>query len=191
MKNKMLLIVGRTCTGKDTLVNKLTKYGYTVVKSYTTRPRRVEGENTHIFVTEQEAAAIPDRDKVATTIINGYQYFATRKQVQESDIYIIDPKGLYELTANCPEVQFEVISVTADTDKSQVEAIERGGLKEKAIFRKRSESENEQFTDFENVIRYNDQISENCHVFYRYHNDFVWSRLEKTVEYIVKNFKQE
>ena len=33
----MLLIVGRTCTGKDTLARELEKYGMKSVVSYTTR----------------------------------------------------------------------------------------------------------------------------------------------------------
>lgn len=180
MNAKMILIVGRTCTGKDTLVHKLEKEGYKVVKSYTTRPRRFEGEDTHIFISSEEAAAITD--KVATTVLNGYEYFATHQQVINSDIYIIDPRGLWELTRNCPDIEFLVVSVTADTDLARVEAINRShNADEEKIFNSRCASEDAQFTEFENQISKTDRLSENCSVIYRYHNTFKWSDLEDAV----------
>ena len=36
-------------------------------------------------------------DRVTETVINGYQYFATREQFDECDVYVIDPNGLSDL----------------------------------------------------------------------------------------------
>lgn len=180
----MLLIVGRTCTGKDTLVHELKKKGLKSVKSYTTRPRRYEGEDTHIFITPEVSAMI--KDKVATTVINGYEYFATKSQVKEWDIYIIDPKGMWELIRNCPDEKFKVVYVTADKLQSLVSAVKRSSNPDEAsVFYRRSASENDQFTDFERMSDTSDYIANNCQIVYRYRNDFTDRALQKAVKGIL------
>ena len=186
----MLLIVGRTCTGKDTLTRELEKNGMSSVKSYTTRPKRFETENTHIFITKEQSEKI--NDKVATTNINGYEYFATNTQVKTNDIYIIDPNGLYELIKNCSDSDFSVVYVSADVNASKEKAIKRSKNKnENTIFDKRYNSENEQFTKFENRIKESKIISTNCRVIYEYKNDFRKETLHHAVKYIAKTYRKE
>ena len=51
MKDNIFLIIGRSGSGKSTIVDELCKrYGYTSVESYTTRPPRGPSEGGHIFV---------------------------------------------------------------------------------------------------------------------------------------------
>ena len=67
-----ILIVGRTSSGKDSLQDLLVKnYGWSFVKSMTTRPKRHPDEHGHIFISKEEAAAIPQHEKAAWTVING------------------------------------------------------------------------------------------------------------------------
>ena len=158
------LIVGRTGVGKDYLTELLRKRGMSVVKSYATRPKRFETEDSHIFITPEEAANITD--KVATTTINGYEYFATASQVDATDIYIIDPKGLQELTANMPDAAFYLVYVEADstmTRKTHAVARAEDKIKEETVFDQRNEAEDEMFTEFENTLRhiYQANIPEN------------------------------
>lgn len=152
--NIKILIMGRTGSGKDYLASLLKKEGLTQVLSYTTRPKRRPDENTHIFISKEEADAIPAEDKVATTVINGYEYFATRQQVGENDIYIIDPKGFYELKANMPDTAFLIIYVDAVREEAMARAQKRAAdpEKEREIFESRYESEDEQFTAFEETL---------------------------------------
>lgn len=63
------------------------------IESYTTRPPRYEGETGHIFVSDKEYETMKN-DMVAYTVFNGYKYWATNKQVEDADIYIIDPAGV-------------------------------------------------------------------------------------------------
>ena len=180
----MLLIVGRTCTGKDTLVHELEKKGLRSVKSYTTRPRRYEGEDTHIFIKPEASAMI--KDKVATTVINGYEYFATKSQVKECDIYIIDPIGMWELIRNCSDEKFKVVYVTADKLQALVNAVKRSSNPNEAtIFHNRSTSDNDQFADFERMSDTSDYIANNCQIVYRYKNDFTEKVLQKAVKAIL------
>lgn len=85
--------MGESGSGKDTIAEILKlDYGFTPLKSYTTRHPRYEGENTHIFVTPQDFAHL--HNKVAFTSYNGHVYCATEDQVNNSDIYVIDPDGV-------------------------------------------------------------------------------------------------
>lgn len=162
MANK-ILIVGRTGTGKDYLAQKLTDLGLKQVISFATRPKRSPDEDSHIFITEEEAARLTDR--VAKTRIDGYEYFSTKRQVDSCDVYIIDPKGLYELVDAMPETHFIIAHITADTSKSFEHAANRAEdrEKEKGVVRSRSASEDEQFTEWEERVAAGD-IPSNCTV---------------------------
>ena len=196
------LIVGRTGSGKDYLANKLVEKGLKAVKSYATRPPRFEGEDSHIFISKDEAATYTD--KVATTQIGEFEYFATVKQVNESDIYIIDPKGLYELTDNMPDETFVVIYVFAEDDaQRKLRALKRVAhkdkIKEEEVFNKRNAAEDDQFTDFEHTLwdAYDESedelvsspFNENVIEVMMYANKYDAEETDKYVNSIIENYK--
>lgn len=91
--NNVYLIVGASGSGKDTLTQKLSEqYDMKAVKSYTTRHPRYEGEDTHIFVSQEEFDQL--KDIVAYTEFHGHRYCATAEQIDNCDLYVIDPKGV-------------------------------------------------------------------------------------------------
>lgn len=94
--NYILLIIGESGSGKSTIVRELCKRnGYKELISYTDRPKRTQDEDCHIFLTKEEADKLYMSDKiVAYTVFDGHQYFCTENQVEESDIYVIDPDGM-------------------------------------------------------------------------------------------------
>ena len=196
----MILIVGRTSSGKDYFAERLTEKGLKMVKSYSTRPKRTPDEDTHIFVTPEEAAQITD--KAATTVINGYEYFGTAQQVKDNDIYIIDPNGLYELTGNMPDENFLVVYVSADPVVRRQRAIARAmpsdlsefdeeGKKQledeiAATFDSRSADEDGQFSAFEEQVKIftesenpweDSDIPKNVTAILDYRNDFTMQTL--------------
>ena len=149
----VLLIVGRTGAGKDHLAKDLTENGFHGVKSYTTRPKRFPEEDTHIFITKEEAAAIPEEEKAAKTIIGEYEYFATFDQVKNADYYVIDPKGITTLLQSMNDTEYRIVYVTANKNTRKMRAVERSDRtveEEIKIFEQREKDEDEQFTDFEN-----------------------------------------
>ena len=89
----LFLFVGKSASGKTTIANILEdKYGLKSVASYTTRPPRHEGEREHVFLSESEFDELGEL--AAYTIYNGYRYGVTFDQVEECDIYVIDPPGV-------------------------------------------------------------------------------------------------
>lgn len=147
------LVVGRTGSGKDYLVNKLEKKGLTQVISYTTRPRRNDKEKSHIFITRDESEK--QLCKVTKTVINEYEYFATKEQVENADIYIIDPDAIDTLVRNMPDTEFQIVYVEANDELNRrINAVKRANdkIKEETVFEERNASENEEFTKFENII---------------------------------------
>lgn len=150
------LIVGRTGSGKDYFAEILQKDGLKILKSYTTRPRRNDSDNGHIFIKPEEADVYVD--KVATwKLDNGVEYFATRQQVEENDIYIINPDSIVELFENMPELidKVTVIYIYAESYRKRFKmAMKRttDKEKEKQIFKERNYAESPEFSRFESCI---------------------------------------
>jgi guanylate kinase len=155
--NKALKIIpmGLSGCGKDTFAK---HFGKQLI-SITTRPPRYTGEAAHIFVSEEEANKMTER--VAETVINGYQYFATKEQFDECDVYVLDPNGLRDLCQRVTDVDLSVVYINASKETRRQRAIERAEDKEEAgkIFDKRYEDEHKMFDDFVALFE-NDDLTE-------------------------------
>ena len=93
MSKFIFLIVGCSGSGKTTITEQLEqRYGLKSIQSYTTRPKRYDDETGHTFVTDEEFDKLTDY--VAYTEFAGFRYCATAEQVEDNDLYIIDPKGV-------------------------------------------------------------------------------------------------
>lgn len=93
MNKPLYLFVGKSASGKTTVANMLEGIGkYKSVQSYTTREPRFDGETGHIFVSNEQFNEL--KDIVAYNVYNNNQYGATKEQVDNSDIYVIDTPGV-------------------------------------------------------------------------------------------------
>lgn len=149
----MYLIVGRSGAGKSKLESELESLGLKPVTSYATRPKRTAHERGHMFVTDEEADAL-EGEAVAETTIGGYRYFATKGQVEDADMYVIDPKGVRDITTAMPDKLFHVIYVSANTEARRARAIARADDQAAAAkaFDEREEAEGPEFDEFEHAL---------------------------------------
>lgn len=94
--NGLYLLVGPSGSGKSSVEAKLSeRLGCIPLRSYTDRPPRYGGEDSHCFLTAEQFDQL--QDIVAYTKFAGRQYGATRELVDSSDTYVIDPRGVNEL----------------------------------------------------------------------------------------------
>ena len=112
--NNIYLIVGCSGSGKTTIANTLeVKYGLKSIQSYTTRPKRSENETGHTFISDEEYDKL--ENIVACTEFCKYRYCATSEQIDENDLYVIDPTGVESLkTFYDGDKQFKIIYIKSD-----------------------------------------------------------------------------
>lgn len=88
----LILWIGKSGSGKTTIVNYLANRGYESLQSYTTRPPRFDGEVGHIFVSDVEFNKL--ENIVAYTEYNGCRYCCTEEQLNKADCYVVDVPGV-------------------------------------------------------------------------------------------------
>jgi guanylate kinase len=135
-RKTVFLIVGQTASGKDSLVNAMCQqfkplepifvdgdsddeeWGicepYKQLISYTTRPRRENEGDTHIFISPDEVNKYKD-DIIAYTKIGDYEYFATKQQLYDCDFYIIDYLGIQTLKGHKLDDEFRFVTIYINT----------------------------------------------------------------------------
>ena len=157
-KPVLICIIGKTCSGKDTLSYILDIHqGIKSLVSYTTRPKRDyedDGEE-HYFITEEEYnSKYKDEDKLAYTEINGYKYFTLYSQVMNTVgpniyTYVIDPTGYYDLKERFSDkIDIKTVLVLCD-DKIREERYYNRENNVSIPFLERSQAESAQFDEFE------------------------------------------
>lgn len=138
--HKLFCIMGETASGKDTLTKKLCEdTGMKAIVSYTTRPRRTNEGDTHIFVDDSVYEQMKD-NLAAYTEINGFRYWTTIEQIYDNDIYIIDPNGLETLeNLGLEDVDLCSIYINVPIDVRLERALYRGDSLEDFFSRNKSE----------------------------------------------------
>ena len=143
----LLCLMGRTASGKDTLARKLCeRVGLRQIISYTTRPRRTNEGDTHIFISDAEYQALEDSGQIAAfTQIGPYRYCCTVEQLYNNDIYVIDPEGVKHLRAlNLPDLRLVTVYVNVPDDVRTERALNKRG-DDRLVLMKRDRAERDQF----------------------------------------------
>lgn len=152
MSNKehtLLCVLGKTASGKDSLANKLCeRTGLKQIISYTTRPRRVNEGNTHIFVDESDYEQMYQDGVIAAfTQIGQYKYWTTIDQLEDADVYIIDYTGIKTLRElNLPNIKLVSVYINVPDDIREDRALNKR-KDDKTKFRTRDIAERSQFRD--------------------------------------------
>lgn len=99
MSDILYLLIGKSASGKSTIATFLEKmYGHKSINSYTTRKPRYYKEPGHIFVSDDEFDRLGKM--AAFRKYDEYRYGTTYEQVQQCDLYIVDPIGAESLLKN-------------------------------------------------------------------------------------------
>ena len=150
MKNDehvLLCIMGRSASGKDTLTNMLcNRTGLKQVISYTTRERRVNEGETHIFISDDEYKELEESGQIAAfTQIGQHKYCCTINQLYNNDIYVIDPIGVKHLRElNLPNLRLVTVFINVPDSIREERALNKRG-DDKFKWRVRNRNESEQF----------------------------------------------
>lgn len=164
MQNKehvLLCLLGKTASGKDFLVNKLCeRAGLKQLVSYTTRERRINEGDTHIFITDEQYQQLQDEGQIAAfTQIGQYKYCCTIDQLYENDVYVIDYRGLKHLRElNLPELRLVTVFINVPDDVREYRALNQR-KDDKVKFRARSFAEREQFREMLNNADFDYSVS--------------------------------
>ena len=147
MKN-LILLVGETGSGKDTVANKLP---YKKVISYTTRPMRDVDTNgvNHWFVSDKEMDELEKKDLIAWTKTGDVRYCATIDSLTEDTmIYIINPDGVrwFKKHYKGSEVNIIVIGIYLPLEERKRRCKDRSDFN--SSFIKRVKDEQKDFDKF-------------------------------------------
>ncbi len=185
----MIIILGKTCSGKNTVVDRLVeKYGYKCVVTYTTRPMR-KGEiqdETYHFISEEEFLEKIDSEffmeyKEYNTVHGKWYYGSAKDDYDDSSnkVIILTPSGfedvLYQLRREKNITYNEIISIYLYANNKTIlkRLKHRGDNKEEA--NRRIETDN---TDFKGVVDIADKIV------YNNEEDIVEDVVDKIHKYI-------
>ena len=182
--NYFYIVCGESGTGKSTIVKELTKkLGMKEVKSYTTRPKRYETEDTHTFITGTDYEMLKKIKKITmkeqaivSTVFDNHYYFTTIEQIENNNIVIWDKGGIIMFKLICKyrnlDIPYKVIYITASKSVRKRRMTQRDGA-DKAF--KRYSHDNEAFQGIE---KYSDFIV--------YNNDKLKDCTDKVVDFIEK-----
>lgn len=129
------------------------EFGLKPVVSYATRDMR-ENETDgveHYFITPEVAKEKMETEHIlAYTRIGENEYFATVEAINDSNLYIIDPKAIKYLKEHFHNIiTTKVIYIITDNELRMERARKRDNKDFIKAFEKRNAEENEQFTEFE------------------------------------------
>ena len=124
--SNILVIVGKTCSGKNTVLNELINLGYESIVTYTSRPPRAEEVNakTYHFITKDNFMRKIEEDFFAEytsyNVANGdiWYYGTAKEDLKKADnnkVIILNPDGLKTIR-QIENIKSTVILLDANKD---------------------------------------------------------------------------
>lgn len=153
----MLLLCGKTATGKNTIQNELIKMGMKSVVTYTTRPSRegeIDGIDYH-FITKEEFFRKKEQNFFAETtsydVATGdkWYYGSAVEDLTDDKAIIVNPHGLKQLK-KIPSLNPIAFYITAGEETIWNRLRERGDNAAEA--RHRLNADDEDFAGIENSV---------------------------------------
>ena len=157
----MIIIVGKTASGKDTVVKKLVDdYKYTKIITYATRPIRKDekqGATYHFISDEDFKQKINDgffaEYKSYDTEFGKWYYGSALEDLEKADdksVIILTPSGYRDVKRKLPNKNITAIYIYANIATIETRLIKRGDNEKEA--RRRLDHDNEDFKGIENEV---------------------------------------
>lgn len=158
-RKTIFLILGESGAGKDSIVDRLCKTGLKKLISHTTRERRSdEPDTSHVFSTYDDYVHAKESEQIiAETCINGVYYWATKEQLKDADLYIIDCNGADMLQSMGLPYRFVRIYINVPKPIRRERAVQRGDNME--TYAKRAADEFHQFAETKIKNKYDYAVS--------------------------------
>ena len=167
MKNKIIVITGKSSSGKNSLQNYLvSNYDFVNLVSHTTRPPRPNESNgyDYYFINKEDFINMNNKDlfietreyKVNAEIGNDIWYYGLSKSELDTTtilnkIVILDLKGMKELAEYIGRENLFVVYLDCDSDIRINRMIKRGGMTDQEISR-RFKSDESDFIGIEESV---------------------------------------
>lgn len=153
----MLMLVGKSCSGKTTIANELKQLGLKEIVSYTTRPPRpdeVDGITYHFIAKEEFLEKYHNGFFAETTSYNvasgdTWYYGSAVEDLTDDKIIIVNPHGLRQLR-KLPNLNPIAFYITAGEETIWNRLRERGDNAAEA--RRRLNADDEDFSDIQNNV---------------------------------------
>lgn len=161
MKNKIVVLYGKSASGKDTILQELLKKGFQPIISHTTRPMRegeVDGKDYYFISTKEFLKEFVEDNFIETrsydTLLNGvketWHYGVHKDSIKESDkdyITILDMQGLKEFIGYFGEDKIIPIGILASDETRKYRASKRGSFCE-TEWDRRLKADDKDFVNF-------------------------------------------
>lgn len=182
----LTILMGKTCSGKTTIINELKKYGFHPIVTTTTRPIR-ENETQDIdyhFLSEAVFLEKVDRNyfaeyKAYNTEYGTWYYGSAREDIENAgnkDIIILTPDGYRDVMKEYPNLHHRLVYIYANNKTIRNRLLKRGDKKEEAERRIKQDYE-----DFRGVENLADRI------IYNNENDKLVEVIAKILNYLEEN----
>jgi len=151
MSRKKIILIGKTCSGKNYVRDGFVKSGFIADVSYTSRPPRpneIHGID-YKFITKNEFEERISECLFYEWVQYDEHYYGTSKYGWEhSDIFIMEPDGI-EKIFNCDKQNCVIIYINTPQDIRTKRMKERGWDENKII--ERIKIDEEKFKDFNDI----------------------------------------
>ena len=181
----ILILLGKTCSGKTTIQNELVNNGFNKIIKYTTRPiRKGEGQNvTYHYMSEEDFKKKIDKGAFAEwksyASVEGVWYYGSALEdyinADDNSVIILTPEG-YKDVIDILDDKAKVIYIYANNATMKKRLLERGDNVKEA--ERRVLKDNEDFKGVENLV---DRI-----IYNNYDND-----LENVIKTVIHYAKGE
>lgn len=115
----IICLIGESGSGKSTIANYMEKKGYKNIDTYTTRKKRYENEEGHVFVNEDEAelikntnfSCIQHKSLAYRSLFSDEWYWSYKSQYKQHEkcIYAFNPSACQDLIKNVVDRKIVIV----------------------------------------------------------------------------------